>query len=185
MAQGPGLTARRPPPPLWGRDGVGGLSLGLIATVVSLALPAAADTAAVVKDHARPAYAAFAAAAADLAALDSCAPDRLTPAFHAAYDAWLSVAHLTFGPAETEGRALAILFWPDPKGLGWKAQEPLLTGDPAALTPEVLAQHSVAARGFAGLERLIFPGQAWPPPTTWPGWRTGLPATGAPSAISC
>jgi hypothetical protein len=141
---------------------VGGLSLGLIATVVSLALPAAADTAAVVKDHARPAYAAFAAAAADLAALDSCAPDRLTPAFHAAYDAWLSVAHLTFGPAETEGRALAILFWPDPKGLGWKAQEPLLTGDPAALTPEVLAQHSVAARGFAGLERLIFPGQALP-----------------------
>ncbi len=162
MAQGPGLTTRRLPPPLWGRDGVGGLCLGLIAAVVSLALPAAADTAAVVEDHARPGHAAFAAAAADLAALDSCAPETLTPAFHAAYDAWLAVAHLNFGPAETDGRALAILFWPDPKGLGWKAQEPLLSADPAALNAKSLAQQSVAARGFSGLERLIFPARALP-----------------------
>jgi hypothetical protein len=123
---------------------------------------AQADTASVVADHARPGFAAFADSAGALAALDSCDPALLRPAFHAAYDAWMGVAHLTLGPAEQDGRALAILFWPDPKGLGWKAQAPLLTGDPATLTPEGMAQQSVAARGLTGLERLLYPTEALP-----------------------
>ncbi|TAG25883.1 MAG: signal peptidase, partial [Rhodobacterales bacterium] len=99
-----------------------------------LAIPAAADTASVVTQHIRPGFAAFAAQAKALAAVDSCDPAQLRPAFHATYDAWLAVAHLPLGPAEEEGRSLAILFWPDPKALGPKAQRTLLTGDPAALT---------------------------------------------------
>jgi len=95
--------------------------------------PAAADTAAVVADHARPGYAAFDDAVARLADVESCDPEALRPAFQAAYDAWMAVEHLHLGPAEENGRALAILFWPDPKGLGAKAQTALLTGDPAAL----------------------------------------------------
>ena len=118
---------------------------------------AMADTAAVVTDHADPGYQAFAAATATLAGIESCDPETLRPAFHAAYDAWLAVAHLHLGPAEEEGRSLAILFWPDPKGLGAKAQRALLAGDPAALTPEAMAQQSVAARGLSGLERLLYP----------------------------
>ena len=128
-----------------------------LALAVFLATPVQADTAKVVQDHSRPGYAAFEAATDSLAALKSCDPDTLRPAFHAAYDAWLAVAHLSQGPAEAEGRALAILFWPDPKALGSKAQRALLTSDPADLTPEGMAEQSVAARGLAGLERLLYP----------------------------
>jgi predicted lipoprotein len=123
---------------------------------------AAADTAAVVQDHARPGYAGFATAARGLAALDTCDPETLRPAFHATYDAWLAVAHLHLGPSEDEGRALAILFWPDPKRLGAKAQAALLAADPASLTPEAMAQQSVAARGLSGLERLLYPADDLP-----------------------
>lgn len=128
------------------------LAFGLL-----LALPVQADTAKVVQDHIRPGYAAFVVAAESLAALKTCDPDNLRPAFHAAYDAWLAVAHLSQGPAEEDGRALAILFWPDPKALGQKAQTALLAGDPEVLTPQTMADQSVAARGLAGLERLLYP----------------------------
>lgn len=141
----------------------------LLAAAAPAAAPAAADTAAdtaaALDRHIRPGYAAFARASADLAALDSCDAEVLRPAFHAAYDAWLAVAHLHLGPAEDEGRALAILFWPDPKGLGLKAQRALLAGDPASLTPDAMARQSVAARGLAGLERLLYPAE---PPATDP-----------------
>ncbi len=122
-----------------------------------LAAPAAADTASVVNTHIRAGYTAFATAADQLAALDICDPEALRPAYHAAYDAWMAVAHLHLGPSEDEGRALAILFWPDPKGLGAKAQRRLLLGDPAALQSTNFAEQSVAARGLSGLERLLYP----------------------------
>lgn len=152
------------PPPGWGRDGVGGhLARNLLASLaLALGSPAAADTAAVVQDHARPGYAAFAAAATRLAAVESCDSATLRPAFDATYDAWMAVAHLSLGPAEDDGMALAILFWPDPKRLGAKAQATLLTGDPAALSPDMLARQSVAARGLSGLERLLFPAESLP-----------------------
>jgi uncharacterized protein len=133
------------------------LAIRALALALLLAAPVQADTARVVQDHIRPGYAAFAAASDDLAALTTCDPAALRPAFNTAYDAWLSVAHLSQGPAEEEGRALAILFWPDPKALGQKAQTALLTGDPATLTPQAMADQSVAARGLGGLERLLYP----------------------------
>ncbi len=136
--------------------------LALLILATPAASPVAADTADVVQDHIRPGYAAFDDAAARLAAVDSCDPTLLRPAFQASYDAWLAVEHLHFGPAEAEGRSLAILFWPDPKGMGQKAQTALLTGDPNALTIEAMAQQSVAARGLSGLERLLYPAKDLP-----------------------
>jgi hypothetical protein len=115
-----------------------------------------------VRDHIRPGFAAFATAAEALAGIDSCEPDLLRPAFQSAYDAWMAVGHLTLGPAEEDGRGLAVHFWPDPKAMGWKAQRALLTGDPAALEPDTFAQHSVAARGLPALERLLYPAEALP-----------------------
>lgn len=131
------------------------MRLTLLALV--LAGPAWADTAAVVTDHARPGYVAFDDAVARLADVESCDPDQLRPAFQTAYDAWMGVEHLHLGPSEEDGRALSILFWPDPKGLGAKAQTALLTADPASLTLDGMAQQSVAARGLSGLERLLYP----------------------------
>jgi predicted lipoprotein len=136
----------------------------LTALLLLTAPPARADTPEAVKQVILPGYAGFAAAAAalDRAAQESCDAQVLEAPYHAAYDAWMGVAALHLGPAEDDGRALAILFWPDPKGLGAKAQKGLLTGDPAALAPESFARQSVAARGLLGLERLLWPPEALP-----------------------
>lgn len=132
-----------------------------------LAPPAAADVADVVHGHILPGYDRFAQAAAALAdeAAASCDPAALAPAYHRAFDAWMGVQHIHLGPAETDGRGLAIAFWPDPKGLGRKAQLALLEGDPARLDPAAFAQQSVAARGLMGLERLLWPDVEWPADT--------------------
>lgn len=129
-----------------------------------MATPALADFPDTVRDHILPGYAAFADATKALAdaAAKSCDPEALKLAFNAAFDAWVGVQHLQFGPITSEGDALAIEFWPDPKGMGAKAQRGLLLGDPASLTPEMFAQQSVAARGLTGLERLIYPAEAPP-----------------------
>ena len=130
--------------------------------LIATALPAAADVAAVVQDHIRPGYAAFAAATASLAALDTCDAAQLRPRYQTAFDAWMAVAHLHLGPGEDAGRSLAIAFWPDPKALGAKAQRGLMLGDPADLAPDRFAQQSVAARGLMGLERLLYPADTPP-----------------------
>ncbi len=141
------------------------LALLSLAALLPLAAPAArADTAEAVTQVIVPAYAAFATATAalDTATQQSCDPAVLAPAYHAAFDAWMAVAPLRLGPVEEGGRALAIQFWPDPKGLGAKAQKALLQADPAALTPDAFAQQSVAARGLMGLERLLWPEKPLP-----------------------
>ena len=120
---------------------------------------ALADVPEAVQDHILPGYAAFAAATATLAeAGKTCGPE-LQPAYQAAFDAWMGVQHLRLGPVEDEGRYLAIWFWPDPKGMGAKAQKALLTGDAAKFAPEAFAQQSVAARGLMALERLLYPAE--------------------------
>lgn len=133
-----------------------GFPAGLLATALTLllALRAAADTTSVVQNHIRPGFTAFANASQSLAAIETCDPETLRPAFHAAYDAWMQVAHLPLGPSEVDGRGLAILFWPDPKGSGWKAQRALLDAAPTSVE---LARQSVAARGLPALERLLYP----------------------------
>jgi uncharacterized protein len=135
-----------------------------LAVLLALAGAARADVAETVQDQILPGYAAFADASAALAAkaAGTCEVAELQPGYHATYDAWMAVQHLRFGPIETDGRGLAVLFWPDPKGSGAKAQTALLTGDPASLEPEAFAQQSVAARGLLALERLLYPAKALP-----------------------
>lgn len=131
----------------------------ILCMMLFLAAPAQADVAGAVRDEILPGYAGFAAATAALAeeAAGSCDRAVLRPMWNAAFDAWLQVAHLRMGPVEEDGRGLAIAFWPDPKALGWKHQQALMAGDPAALAPAVFADQSVAARGLFGLERLLYP----------------------------
>ena len=69
----------------------------------------------------------------------------------------MGVSHLRLGPAERDGRAEAIAFWPDERDATGRALERLLAGDdPAALAPEAFAEASVAARGLLALERLLY-----------------------------
>ncbi|WP_431297677.1 imelysin family protein [Tabrizicola sp. BL-A-41-H6] len=136
------------------------LALGL--AVVATA--ARADYPETVRDHILPGYAALAETTAKLAATatETCDSAMLEPLFQSAFDAWMAVQHLNFGPVEEDGRRLAIQYWPDPKGSGAKAQMALLKGDPAKLAPDAFAQQSVAARGLMALERLLYPAEPLP-----------------------
>lgn len=128
--------------------------------LLAFATPARADVAEAVDQVILPGYARFTETSAALAALDSCDPAPLRAGWNAAFDAWLGVAHLRLGPVEDEGRVLAIAFWPDPKGIGPKQTATLLReADPAKLSPDHIAEQSVAVRGLFGLERLLFPAE--------------------------
>ena len=106
-----------------------------------------------------PGHKRFASATAALAeAAQGCArPAVLRAAYHRAFDDWMAISHLRFGPAEAEGRALAIEFWPDPRGFVRRAVDGLLEAeDPAVDDPDAFREVSVAARGLMAVERLVF-----------------------------
>ncbi|WP_323005061.1 imelysin family protein [Pseudorhodobacter sp.] len=131
---------------------------------VFLATPALADFPQAVAEHILPGYANFALATQTLsdAAATACEAETLRPAFQTAFDAWMGVQHLRFGPVEQGGLGLSIGFWPDPKGSGARAQAALLTAEPAVLEPDNFAQQSIAARGLFALERLLYPAEPLP-----------------------
>ncbi|MBW4709947.1 imelysin family protein [Roseobacter sp. YSTF-M11] len=120
--------------------------------------PAVADLMAVRDQHILPGYAAFAAAskALEKTARDDCSPRSVLPVFHVAFDAWVSISHVQFGPVETRGASLSLAFWPDPKDRVGKALARLSHDQDAAVqTPDAFAQVSVAVQGFTALERLL------------------------------
>lgn len=119
----------------------------------------------VVQDHILPGFQALssdAAALRDAAATDctatapETAPD-LRAAYSDAFDRWVAVSHLRFGPTETQDRAFALAFWPDSRGATPKALGALIAGeDPIAASPEAYREVSIAARGFYALEFLLY-----------------------------
>ncbi len=141
----------------------------LAAPLLALALTATAAQAAtkeeviadVVDHHILPGYHALTleTAALDAAARADCDPQSapLRTAYGSAFDAWIRVSHLRFGPAEAENRAFALAFWPDTRGATPKALAGLVaTEDPAVDAPATFATISIAARGFYALERLLY-----------------------------
>lgn len=119
------------------------------------------DMAGIVNEHIVAGYDALAvdAEALERVAETECSPtsDPLRTAYHDAFDAWITISHLRFGPSETNDRAFALAFWPDPRGSTPKALAGLIANDdPIVDTPEGLASVSIAARGFYALEFLLF-----------------------------
>lgn len=137
------------------------------ATAVVLALPAWAqdvDLGAIVEGHILPGYQALKdeTAALEQAAANDCTPNApaLVEAYHEAFDAWVRVSHLRFGPSETDDRAFALAFWPDPRGSTPKTLATLMRDeDPVVEDPDAFATVSVAARGFYAMEFLLFDAQ--------------------------
>ncbi|WP_375688621.1 imelysin family protein [Pseudooceanicola sp. LIPI14-2-Ac024] len=130
-----------------------------LALCLCLATPLHAGVPEVVNDHVLPGTAAFADATRALAdtARQDCTTTAVQPAFHDAFDAWLGISHLAFGPVEDDGRGLAIAFWPDTRGLGNAAVAQLVANEDAAVDdPAEFAEVSVAARGFFALEQLLY-----------------------------
>lgn len=92
-------------------------------------------------------------------AAQQCDPssESLKSDYGRAFDAWVSVSHLRFGPTEVDDRAFALAFWPDSRGATPRALSTLLSGqDPIATSVTDYAQVSIAARGFYALEFLLY-----------------------------
>ncbi|MEO0484970.1 MAG: imelysin family protein [Pseudomonadota bacterium] len=135
-----------------------------LAAAALIAAPAFADgpdIRAIVDDHILPGYAALAQETSELAqaAAEECSPKSagLITAYHDAFDAWVRVSHLRFGPSEQDDRAFALAFWPDPRGSIPKALSALIRDEDAAvLDGDAFGAVSIAARGFYALEFLLF-----------------------------
>lgn len=115
----------------------------------------------VLSGHILPRMETLALTGADLAQTAGlhCTPEdpALRSAYGTAFDAWIAVSHLRFGPSETDQRAFALAFWPDPRGTGPRTLAGLLAeADPIIRTAEDYAQVSIAARGFYALELLLY-----------------------------
>ncbi|WP_456388942.1 imelysin family protein [Profundibacter sp.] len=131
----------------------------LTACFTLLGLPALADINAVIDDHILKRHADFTQSTAALvdAAKTDCTPAGVTPAYHAAFDTWVAVSHIRFGPIEDSGEGLAVAFWPDKKGKIPKTLKRMIKEqDPVVNDAAGFAKYSVAARGFFALEQMLF-----------------------------
>jgi len=136
----------------------------IAAVALTIASPAVADQPdirSIVENHIIPRYEALASEAATLAetAAEDCTPSNpdLIAAYHDAFDAWVAVSHLRFGPSEVDNRAFALAFWPDPRASTPKTLAALIGDeDPVVERPEAFDSVSVAARSFYALEYLLF-----------------------------
>ena len=120
---------------------------------------------AVIRDQIVPAAEAMAAAAdgleADLqaycAAPDASRLERARAAFHAAYDRWMTLGWVSFGPQALHMRAVRMHFWPDSRNtLGRQLAGVLNAPREDLLELQTLSQASVALQGLPALERLLF-----------------------------
>lgn len=116
---------------------------------------------AVLDQHILPGFAALAEKSGALAAAarTDCraTSQHLQEAYHTAFDAWIVVNHLRFGPTEQDNRAFALAFWPDTKGFTPKSLAKLIAGeDPVIDTEDSYDTVSIAARGFYALEFMLF-----------------------------
>lgn len=124
-----------------------------------LAAPLSAGVEEAVSDHILPAFDTFAADTQALseAAQADCTAEALRPAYQQAFDGWMGIAHLTFGPLEADGRTLAIAFWPDTRGIVAKTVATMLRDEDAIVNdPQEFPEVSVAGRGLFALERLLY-----------------------------
>ncbi len=128
-------------------------------SIALLATPVSADVTEAVEAHVLPGYATLVEATARLSeTLEStCSGPEVTQAYHTAYDAWLGISHIQFGPIEARGLTLSFAFWPDPKNQTDKALRKLAAAeDPVVNDSDAYAAVSVAAQGFLALERLLY-----------------------------
>lgn len=133
----------------------------VLALMTGPALADMPDTAPMVDEVVLPGYRALATESAALAAAAKadCSPDDpdLRAAYNDAFDSWIRVSHLRFGPSEQGNRAFALAFWPDARGKTPKALAALIADqDPVIETQAKFDTVSIAARGFYALEFLLY-----------------------------
>lgn len=136
-----------------------------ISLAVALLAPVAVAQTSVIEDvidgHVLSGFTELSEAAQGLSetAQTTCDPnsEALREAWGVAFDAWLGVAHLRFGPSETDDRAFALAFWPDTRGKRPKAlTRMILQSDPSVYDSAMFAEQSIAVRGFYAMEYMLF-----------------------------
>lgn len=111
---------------------------------------------AALNNHVLPGVTQLAEASQALAlAAEDCMSPALVAAYHEAFDAWVRISHLRFGPFEAENRAFALAFWPDSRGATPRALAQLIDASDPVIASDY-ASVSVAARGFYAMEFLLF-----------------------------
>ena len=141
---------------------------GLFCSLLSAPAPTIADDADlsrlvpdIIHQHVMPGYQRLAADSAALSAvIKANCPDNLPAikeAYNKAFDAWMLVSHLRFGPSEQNDRAFALAFWPDTRGFTPKTLASLLrANDPVIHDGQKFKAVSIAARGFYPMEFLLY-----------------------------
>lgn len=139
------------------------MMLARLAIIAALLSPSAAIalTERVIDHHILPGFSTLANATSVLrqVAEQDCRRDStaLRDAYGIAFDGWIAISHLRFGPTETNDRAYALAFWPDRKGTVGRALLRLIAArDESIEDPADFATVSVAARGFFALEQLLY-----------------------------
>lgn len=136
----------------------------MISFTVLLSIPVLAnevDIGEIVDLHVIPKYQLLVEETAVLAtvAASDCQPESLDlrSAYHRAFDSWVKVSHLRFGPSERNDRAFALAFWPDTRGSTPKSLASLFRQkDPVVYSVAEFSDISVAVRGFHALEFLLY-----------------------------
>ncbi len=134
------------------------LFLFAFAPTIALSSPMTDD---VITGHILPRYETLAGTAQSLADVASQTCDvtdaTLRGAYGDAFDAWIAVSHLRFGPSEADNRAFALAYWPDTRGVTPRSLTQLITAeDEAGRDPAIFPEVSIAARGYYALEFLIY-----------------------------
>lgn len=137
------------------------LLMPMILSLVAMTAQAAPDLDAVVTETVLPGIHAFDDAAGRLGEVsgDHCAAEdpELRAAYTDAFEAWIAISHLRFGPTEREDRAFALAFWPDSRGATPKTLARLIQDeDPVVDDPDSFTDVSIAGRGFYALEFLLY-----------------------------
>lgn len=132
-----------------------------LAAVPAVAQPISELTADAVNNHVLPGFSRLAAQSQVLAnvAQSDCVSGspQLQAAYGDAFDAWIGVSHLRFGPSERDDRAYALAFWPDSRAVTPKTLAAMIASeDDIAQNLDDYADVSIAARGFYALEFLLY-----------------------------
>jgi len=134
------------------------------ALTLALALPTyvlADKTDAILNQHVLPGFDQLANSGSALseAAQEDCTPtgQTLRTAYADAFDAWIAVSHLRFGPTERDNRGFALAFWPDSRSSTPKTLSGLISAeDPIVDDADAFAGLSIAGRGFYAMEYLLY-----------------------------
>ncbi len=89
--------------------------------------------------------------------------DPVKAAYMHAFDAWIGIGFIDFGPMQEDNAGFALAFWPDTKGSTPRSIDTMVKAEDKVVDdPTAFRGVSVAARGFFALDYLLYDPSAKP-----------------------